>query len=530
MPVDGLWAASKEGKAMYRGQKSEMNVRSSPWRLAGFCLLIAAGCLLICSKSSPLYPLNDWSDANIYFTMGKGMAHGRVIYRDLYDHKGPLLYALYALCYLISPRSFLGVWFLEIACLAGFLAVIFSHLRLYGARWTAWAALPLLAALVTSSLSFQQGGSAEELCIPLLCMAFLTLMRFLQKPGNEKLNIRRLVGVGVLCGCVLWIKFTMLGMFLAWIAVVFGRHASRRQWKAALQSLLWYGLGMMIASLPWLIYFSLNRAVGDWLQTYLCHNLFLYSGEAVNLLNRVKAIAGSGWSWFTGNLPYTLPLLLGLGFCTFRRRVDPWEKVVPGLCVGLTALGVFAGGKSYVYYGLILAAFGVLGMAPFCLFVEGLIMNPRRIRVLSGVVVAASIGLCAGLSPNVGTSFLKPKESLMQYQLAEVMNEGPEVTLLNYGFMDAGFFTATGIVPHVKYFHQTNVPLQEMLDEQIRYVEEGLCTYVVTRGKQPVDMNQNYELIATADSPEGFWYDHVYLYRLRQAKALALLPDLNPVR
>ena len=103
----------------------------------------------------------------------------------------------------------------------------------------------------------------------------------------------------------------------------------------------------------------------------------------------------------------------------------------------------------------------------------------------------------------------------MQYQLAGVMEEGTDVTLLNYGFMDAGFYTATGLVPQVKYFHQTNVPLREMLDEQLRYIEEGLCTYVVTRGKQPADIEKNYELIATADSPEGFWYNHVYLYRLR---------------
>ena len=128
---------------------------------------------------------------------------------------------------------------------------------------------------------------------------------------------------------------------------------------------------------------------------------------------------------------------------------------------------------------------------------------------------AASMGLCAALSPNVRTSFLQPRESIMQYQLAAAMGGEPEATLLNYGFMDAGFYTATGIVPHVKYFHQTNVPLREMLDEQLRYIEEGLCTYVVTRGKQPESIHGRYELIAAADSPEGFWYDHVYLYRLK---------------
>ena len=86
-------------------------------------------------------------------------------------------------------------------------------------------------------------------------------------------------------------------------------------------------------------------------------------------------------------------------------------------------------------------------------------------------------------------------------------------TLLNYGFMDAGFYTAAQITPNVKYYHQTNVPLQEMLDEQVRYIHDGVCDYVVTRGRQPEDILKTYDLIAAAETPEGFWYDEVYLYR-----------------
>ena len=43
------------------------------------CMLIAALVLVWCSKSSPLYAFNDWMDANIFFTMGKSMLHGRVL-------------------------------------------------------------------------------------------------------------------------------------------------------------------------------------------------------------------------------------------------------------------------------------------------------------------------------------------------------------------------------------------------------------------------------------------------------------------
>ena len=39
--------------------------------------------LAVCSKSSFLYPMNDWVDVNCYFTVGRGILRGLVPYRDV---------------------------------------------------------------------------------------------------------------------------------------------------------------------------------------------------------------------------------------------------------------------------------------------------------------------------------------------------------------------------------------------------------------------------------------------------------------
>ena len=126
----------------------------SRWRQAApvlaYALLLAAAVLFFCSKSSFGYPINDWSDANIYFTIGKGMTRGQVVYRDLYDHKGPLLYALHALCALVSFDDFTGVYLMEMLFAAAFLAAVHQLLRLFGVRRAAWLLLPVLSLLVLS--------------------------------------------------------------------------------------------------------------------------------------------------------------------------------------------------------------------------------------------------------------------------------------------------------------------------------------------------------------------------------------------
>ena len=133
-----------------------------------FCVALVT--VSVCSLSSPLYPFNDWVDANCFFTVGKSMLYGIVPYRDLYEQKGPLLYALYALCYPISHRTFLGGWLLEIAAAWAFLSLAWkSHLLLTGRRDPIF--LFLTAALVYTAPAFLKGGSAEELSLPLLMLS-----------------------------------------------------------------------------------------------------------------------------------------------------------------------------------------------------------------------------------------------------------------------------------------------------------------------------------------------------------------------
>jgi len=485
-----------------------------------YCLLAAAVCLAICSKSSMLYPINDWTDANAYFSCGKGMLQGRVIYRDLYEHKGPLLYALHALCALVDPTSFLGVYILETLAVSLFLLAGYRLLQLYGTGKTGWIALPLLAAAMLSSLSFQQGDSAEELCLPLLAWSLVGGLRWLKTEAPSRMPARQLLLHGFLGGCVLWIKFTFLGFYATWLLGMMLLHLLRRDGRAALRALGWFALGAVIATLPWIVYFGINGAVVPWLKTYIYDNLFLYQdGTVGTLAGRVKAMAVVAWDWFAANWAYSVPMLLALLWLTFRRggsadsRFSAAEKLFIWATLALLALGVFIGGKSYLYYGLILAAFTPLILVPISQLLDPL-LSPRRLvtALLAVAVPLGSGGLCFAASPNT-PDLLKPRSDTMQYRFAALINQTPNATLLNYGFMDAGFYTAANITPSVKYFHQTNVHLQEMLDEQIRYIAEGVTDYVVTRGRQPASIADHYDLIATDTTPDGFWYDNVYLYR-----------------
>ena len=49
-------------------------------------LAFSFGLLYICTASSPRYAINPWNDANAFFTMGRAMANGATLYKDIFEH------------------------------------------------------------------------------------------------------------------------------------------------------------------------------------------------------------------------------------------------------------------------------------------------------------------------------------------------------------------------------------------------------------------------------------------------------------
>lgn len=189
--------------------------KTKRWWMSAYLLACSVGLMSVCTQSSPFYPLNGWVDAQCYFTVGKSMVHGQVLYRDIFDHKGPLLYFLHGLASLVQKNNFLGVWLLQIAAAGCFLGLSYKVLRLLGGpRWAALAALPFVGMVCYTSVSYLAGDSAEEFCMPLLLAgAYCILKAYRQK---QPVSWRWALATGALAGCVLWVKYSMLGFYLAW--------------------------------------------------------------------------------------------------------------------------------------------------------------------------------------------------------------------------------------------------------------------------------------------------------------------------
>jgi len=476
--------------------------------IGAFCLAAACVLLLLCSQCSPLYPINVWGDANCLLTVGRVMREGGVVYRDIYEQKGPTLYLLHAIAACISDTSFLGVYVLEVV---SFAAVLYMACRLGMRRRGAWAACcdtALVGACVLVGSAFSRGDSAEEFCLPFLMGAMSLIFCHYGEKG-EPMPARALFACGLMAGAVATIKFTILGLFVG-LCIAEGALALRSGGvMRAVKSAGVFLAGMLLPIAAWCIYFTCHGALGDFYTAYIYNNVFLYSDETRTAMDIVRDI----WSAVRDNALWVL--IAGVGMLLFW--VDRREKPALRLAVlSMTACAfaaVFLLGRTWPYSPLVLSVFAFACLPAAAGAADGLKHRAaKRISASFSCVLALVVALF--LSPNAYLRHV-PKEELAQTRLAAYVHEG--ATLLQYSHLDDGLYLAADRLPQQKYFVRLNVNLQEMDDELDRYVREAIPDYVLTSWNPLPEEFDRYQLIATDAG-----YDDrdrinklLYLYRRR---------------
>ena len=476
------------------------------------CLICSIAMITICSKSSFLYPLNDWVDSNCFFTVGKSMMNGLVVYRDLLEQKGPFLYFLHGLAWLISKDTFLGVYLIEI--IAAFFFLFLSYkIAEELVEGISPAVIPIIGFITYTAKAFCHGDGAEELCLPFLAYAIWVYIRSV-KERQDISNVQYFV-IGIMAGCVFWTKFTQVGFYIGWFIMPAITLICQRRWKQLGKVIMSIVLGVMIATIPYVIYFGIHGAITDWIKVYIIDNIFTYSmniqndaiaGMKINLINGFKSIKlYNRYALIMGSLG----LLWTLNKRFFRVGI---HLLFTGAA---TIFFIYMGGRGYTYYSFVLCIFIPYGIA-LLYKILAVVLGKYEKTLFTKAAVAGTILLCV-----LGAYKITPNRYLMgvdqtelpQYQFKEIIEQVENPTLLNYGFLDGGFYTVCNIIPNCKAFCQLNIPLQEMYDLQNKYVNQGLCDFVVTRGTK--HEFEKYECVAQSSFMfENIMFDY-YLYQLK---------------
>ena len=494
--------------------------------LAAAALLLSVGFLLVCSQSSPLYPMNNWVDVNCFFTMGRGILGGKVPYRDLYEQKGPVLYFFYALAALVSETSYIGVFILEVISFALFLFFAGKLAELYFKKPYVPLAVMLGAAyIVPVSSAFSHGSSVEEMN---LCFLTFTLWQIFAACREKRpVSGWGAFGIGLGTAVGFWSKYTFCGFYAGAVLAIPVLYASMKlPFRKFLRSVGLFLAGFAVPTAAVAVYFGLHGALSDLIQVYFINNITLYPTESTDRLQGIFTCLKSMVYWNRKTFSHWI---LAGGCWLLISAWKRWRELLTGVLAfaGLTAT-TYYGLRAYDYYGLIFAAFAVLGLiaVPELLLTIGkalgrglkhaagrdreMTWTERRLRekkaadpaqkergafwrspemrlVLTALFSAAMVFAgtflwwnAAENTPNLYLRDLRETDS-PQYRFAEIIRKEEDPKILNFGFLDGGFYLYTGTLPECRYFCNFNIEGTDMWDVQREYIRTEKPDFIVTR-------------------------------------------------
>ncbi len=468
--------------------------------------------LTLCSECSPLYAFNHWVDPHVYFPIGSGMLHGLMPYRDLFDHKGPILYFIHTIATLVSNTSLIGVWCFEIIYSFFFLYYGLKTIWLFNKDASVWIVV-LLSLITYTNASFERGDSCEELCLPLL--TYTVYIAFKCTLLKRLPSCKETLAIGICLATVFWVKFTICALFLGWFLVILLIAYREKRLRSLFSIILFICLGTLVITIPVLGFYIYNGAIEDLFNVYLLCNL-KYSphdygyGVDVSLISSIISRLRYSFSICKDSPFICLSIIITFFSFWFSKSKRPLLAYTLQIIFPIITLVAISG---YNYYSFILSAFAPIGA--YVLFEHFRIKFSRpNTLILKITYVLFSIFVLYSLSENTKDISLK-RESDPHYRFAEVINSTSDATLLEYrdrigkdptlgGHHSYGFYTVTGIVPTCKYFALTRAyDILEQIAYQDSMVNEGAFDFLVTsRG------DYDLEYYSPIDSLDGY-----YLYK-----------------
>lgn len=252
-------------------------------------------------------------DSGVFLYMGWRFLNGDIPYRDVWDHKPPLIYFVDALGLTITPNSLWGIWILQVIFI--FFTLLFIYILLHR-EFGIYAALAGTIALTSGLLTIlEKGNVTEEYALVFQALCFWLFINSWKKD----FPIRNSFWIGLLGGLAFNFKQTTVGIWITYVLFLLIVRILRR--KSPLSDLLSFSAGWLIPSIVVIIFLASQNALADyWEQAFLYNFIYIGKHEGIRSLIPVFikgfAYLSNGWVLYLS----TLGWLAGLGFVWVQRK------------------------------------------------------------------------------------------------------------------------------------------------------------------------------------------------------------------
>ena len=437
----------------------------------GICLIISLLFFFLFSYNSPLYYFNHDVDYQWYTTVGHGLVQGKIPYRDIFEHKGPIVYFISGFCCLF-PSPAIVMLLIESVLISFFFYFAYLICRKYLSTFYSIVAIPILAFTVFSSWTrFGHGAIVEEYCLPFLTYFLLHWLEFILE--EKEWNWKTTLLIGVCISFCFWTKLTIISFFigpmLIWLIINLLKKSFLKIFKCIAAILT----GFIIVTVPIIIFYAFNHALDDLWFAYFIFNITVYPSSSLKeffLYLKDFINIGPALSFF---------ILYGVIKFTLRHWKDDNGQLLISFLVSLFITTWTC--KSNYYYNNILMPYAILGIIEGLVLASSLIKLPFKNNSIFFVLFSL---LCISITipfTSLPRERNNSKNDYVPIVISDIISEykdenHPNTSIFYYKIADVGIHNLTGILPNNYYFAMNYIS-----EEQFPDLFQAINTYITNQ-------------------------------------------------
>lgn len=241
-----------------------------------FLLLLFASIVFVLMSSnstSPLYEHVEIWDSGVYQTIAYSWLDGKIPYKDLFDHKAPLVYLIDAVGYLITGNRF-GICIIQILNLFVSVIICWKLTRLRSDKLTSTSIIILFLAIF--NCTYNEGNNVEEYCLPFLFASYYYAYIWLKKydeTGEAVIKSRIPFIFGITFGVCAMTRITnALGICIVALCVTYIL-IKQKKWHELWKCNFLFIAGASMIIIPFCVYFYAAGAWNDFIYCNIIYNI-----------------------------------------------------------------------------------------------------------------------------------------------------------------------------------------------------------------------------------------------------------------
>ena len=287
------------------------------------CLFLMAVLILsvFCFMSNP-FANSSGTDGSVFAYVGRALIKGDVPYLNVFDHKGPLIYAINALGYVLC-NNYLGIWVFESFLFCGAFIFLYRFLSFYVKEGRYICAAIGCTVLLYMMCAFG-GNMTETYAFPIILIMMIVFYENVLAERQLSYVVAGFMGVGT--GLILLLRPNMAALSIVIAIYVTKVCFSTRNFIRFILTVLHGFVGMVISMMPFYLWLQIKGAGNAFVECYIDFNFTYVAQEWQwnnSLLLPIGIIVGS----------VITRLLIQKNHMPFFDSIWPWNMMFQGIAL-----------------------------------------------------------------------------------------------------------------------------------------------------------------------------------------------------